>query len=96
MSIAFREFLREHKILSLVIATLVSNSIAELIVSLTNNIFIPVFDVIDINSDNKSDRVQLKNFNVKIKNVQLNLGAVILSIIKLLVILLIVYFISHF
>ena len=86
MSKEFIAFLKENKVFSIAIATLLSNGVSNLTDSVIDHMLLPFFNAgvfdTDIDNNRMSDHKQLNNFIVNVFGINIELGKVIISAIK--------------
>jgi len=91
----FIKFLKDNEILTAVIAALISSQAADLANSFLDNIFLPIISS-DTNKDGKPDIDKLKKYSINFGNNSLGIGKVIISLIRFIFILFIIYLLSKY
>lgn len=86
----FLDFLNDNNILSVAIATILSNKIHDISESFVNNLILPIINR-DANNDNNPDIKNVEDYTIKIYGIKFELGKFIIAMIKFLIITYIAY-----
>jgi large-conductance mechanosensitive channel len=89
----FLEFLNDNNILSVAIATILSNKINDISEAFINNLVLPIINR-DADNDNNPDIKNLEKYTFKISGINFGIGKFTISLIKFLIISYIVYQLS--
>jgi len=92
--VRFINFLKENNIVSVAIASVLSDRINEITNSFVNNMIMPIFDY-DIDNDGKRDIKSLENKYVKIYGIKINFGNFVISILKFIIVTYLIFLISN-
>lgn len=87
------QFFTASNIMITIIITVLSTYITELSTSLINDLIIPLFDT---NHNNELEVNKLKNYTITINNRIFKVGSFIISLIRFIIILVIIFLAIHF
>ena len=89
----FLVFVRNNNIMSTIIATVLSTYITEFTTSFTDDIILPII-YRDGDKNGKADIDKLKELKLKVSGITFKIGKFILICIKLIIVLISIFFIS--
>ena len=89
----FMKFLNDNNILSVAIATILSNKINDISEAFINNLVLPIINR-DIDNDNRPDIKKLEEYTLRMSGIKFELGKFMIALIKFLIITYIVYLLS--
>jgi large-conductance mechanosensitive channel len=84
-------FIEDNRLYNIIIGTVISSFVTEVAYSIINNIIMPFFD---FNNNKQSDLIELKKLKVKIIGKNIHIGMFLYSIIRFLIVLIILVYIS--
>lgn len=94
----FINFLKKNQVFSIIIATLLSGGVADLTDSIINNMILPFLEksvfLMDIDNNGVPDQKQLENITVTFLNTRFYVGKVLMSIVKFIIVVYLVYVIA--
>jgi large-conductance mechanosensitive channel len=93
MSIHFLDFVSKSNLLATAIGFLASTQVISIVNALFDNLIAPIINYILV----RNNHPKLKDYTVKLDDVEIEIGAFLLAIIKFICIILLIYlFITHF
>jgi large-conductance mechanosensitive channel len=87
------KLITENNLYATAIAMLFTSFITELVYSVADNLIIPFIDF-DINKNKKNDLKELKQVQMKIFGVKLNIGRFLFSLVRFIIMIFILLFIN--
>lgn len=88
-------FLKNNNIAATIVATVLSSYITELTSSFADDLILPILNL-DFDGDGKSDIKSIKKIKIQYKGMVINIGNFILTLIKVLVIFISLFYINKF
>ena len=91
----FTELVMKNSVLFGITIAVLSTFVNELIFSLINDIILPIIDR-DADNDNNPDINKLKHITIKTKGITFRIGSFVVALIRFVILLFILFFISMF
>ena len=92
-TIQFMEFLKDNNILTMAIAAMLSEKIADLVNTLIDSLIMPLINM-DIDKDGVNDAKKIESIVISINGIKFKIGTIIIALIKFTLVLYMIFTIS--